>query len=142
MKYLDRFENHYLMLTEVILTLEDILLELADEGITWKITPSGDIRKKILSMYLRDIVKTPAEFSITFDVNSNLSKSAFLNLPEFFIDVLARIEDYIKSIGLNVMYSVKTEEWLNIDNLDDLSECTFQISHYLVSKIKLEFVKQ
>jgi hypothetical protein len=136
MKYLDRFENHYLMLTEVILTLEDILLELADEGITWKITPSGDIRKKILSMYLRDIVKTPVEFSITFDVNSSLTKSAFLNLPEFFIDVLARIEDYIKSIGLNVLYSVRTEEWLNIDNLDDLSEC-----NYLVSKIKLEFVK-
>ena len=136
MKYLDRFENHYLMLTEVILTLEDILLELADEGITWKITPSDDIRKKILSMYLRDIVKAPAEFSITFDVNSSLTKSAFLNLPEFFIDVLARIEDYIKSIGLNVLYSVRTEEWLNIDNLDDLSEC-----NYLVSKIKLEFVK-
>jgi predicted glycosyltransferase len=75
MKYLDRFENHYLKLSEIILTLEDILLELKDEGIEWVLTPNNDIRKKILSMYLRDIVSRSGhtEFSLKFYVNSKLT---------------------------------------------------------------------
>jgi len=143
MKYLDRFENHYLKLSEIILTLEDILLELKDEGIEWVLTPNNDIRKKILSMYLRDIVSRSGhtEFSLKFYVNSKLTdrvkRSGFLSLPDWFIDVLARIEDYINSIGLKVFYSVRIPgEWVNMDSLEDLSECG-----YLVSEIKLEFDK-
>jgi hypothetical protein len=143
MKYLDRFENHYLKLSEIILTLEDILLELKDEGIEWVLTPNNDIRKKILSMYLRDIVSRSGhtEFSLKFYVNSKLTdrvkRSGFLSLPDWFIDVLARIEDYINSIGLKVFYSVRIPgEWVNMDSLKDLSECG-----YLVSEIKLEFDK-
>lgn len=77
-------------------------------------------------------IPTETQVEIDNKLTDKENRSGFLTLPNWFIDILSRIEEYIKSVGLNVYYSVRTPgEWINIDSLEDLTEC-----RYLVSKNK------
>jgi hypothetical protein len=142
MRWLKTYENKFNLkkVSEVIETLDDILLELGDEGlgITWDIIPKDEIRKNILSFYIRDIVGKSGhtQFHLTF---GGLGRLDSTNV-DLFIDILQRIEDFIKSLGLSVHYSIRFSlDWQNLSSLEELRDEI--LNSRTIYLIKLEFDK-
>jgi hypothetical protein len=116
MKYLKEYNSNS-DYDDVKQTLNDILLEIEDEGVKCKF---GDISSTTRQ-------KTQA-YTISIDVNAKLTdrekRSGFLDLPEWFIESLARVEDYMKSNGFKTDYYIKLpSEWQMVVDLEELAEC-------------------
>lgn len=105
-------ENHYLDLSECIKTLNDICYDLKDEGISYHIQPDNEIKVKMLSLSLSGKIEPRnIDFYLNIDtVNRKLTdqvnRSGMFSTPEWFVDVLNRIEDYMSGIGFGVLYTV------------------------------------
>lgn len=144
MKYIKLFENFRLNdVSNIMLEIRDLCYELDDEGISWKIYPDTEIRKNILSFQLRDLLNKESGDKVIFyldiDVNNKLTdrnkRSGMLDLPQWFIEFLTRVEDSMSYYNFKTIPSVRLPgDRQYLDNIDELSEFKG-----LVWSIRLEF---
>lgn len=137
-------ENHYLDLSESIKTLNDICYDLKDEGISYYIQPDNEIKVKMLSLSLSGKIEPRnIDFYLKIDtVNRKLTdqvnRSGMFSAPEWFVDVLNRIEDYMSGIGFDVsltaIYYSGDKEYL--DDVSGIIDITG-----LIKAIRLDFKK-
>jgi hypothetical protein len=144
MKYIKLFENFRLNdVSNIMLDIRDLCYELDDEGISWKIYPDTEIRKNILSFQLRDLLNKERSDKVLFyldiDVNSKLTdstkRSGMFQAPQWFIDLLERVESTVKYYGFKTICSVRLAgDRQYLDSIDELSQFSG-----LVWSIRLEF---
>lgn len=93
--------NKYLKIKEIISTLDDICLELRDEGYTCKIYPSTDIQIKALS--LKDVVNAFSNIDFAIGITKKHPTSTFPGDQVFDYKAISptvdRIMEYMESEG-------------------------------------------
>jgi hypothetical protein len=145
MNFIMTFEKFDLIkVSDVMLGLRDLAYELDDEGVNWRLEPDldNDIRKNILSFYLRKLLdesRKDIKFFLDVMVDKPLTdktkRSGMFSAPEWFIDFLQRVIDYMDGFGFKTFISVRIpSDVVWIDDLEELSEWTG-----LAYSIRLEF---
>jgi hypothetical protein len=149
MKYLLKFNesNSFLDLKEIIYSLEDICMDLKDEGFTINILPDNDIRLKMLSIVvsntLRGLYKPGQDLGY---VNGQPFAPDFtLSIVKFQLwqgdrenigfvynnsikEYISRIEEYMKSNG----FDSKVEPMLNGQPINRETS-TFKVGRVLIT---------
>lgn len=89
--------NRFNDFMDIVYDLNDILLDLKDEGINYLMNPmeNDKIKWNVLSLYLSGIIE---DKKIPFEIYFIISKEQFKENKEVFL----RIEDYIKSLPYNL----------------------------------------
>ena len=135
--------NHYQELSELKRNIDDICIELTDNGVEYDIQPKGEIRTKMLSLSQRGLLdKERGDDFIPFYINIDTSnikdkvdRSGALDLPDWFGEVVRRIEDYMTSLGYELIISVRLPgRWLEMKSIDELMDC-----HSHTFNIRLKF---
>lgn len=156
MKFVKTFENFsFKKMSDIISDIRDISYELDDQGIYWGIQlgrgdiidTSGsmssndnfrdsnphlrinDIDKKILSMYLSDLlddnkgVVFKLEIEVTKELTDRDNRTGMFKMPDWFKEYLYRLEDYIEGIGLVCEFKVRLfRDLIPKDSIEDLSK--------------------
>jgi hypothetical protein len=125
---------------EIIQNLEDMSLEFKDNDCDVLIIPNDDIKVKKLSLNLRDLVTS---FRQEFYLEVSLSKSilkysngGYESLPDWFVDQLRIISDYMESEGFRISYSVRYgADWENFNSIDELASL-----EALIYRVRLQFL--
>jgi hypothetical protein len=71
--------NHFLELKEMIEDIKDILIELEDNDITYRIHPEDDIQIKKLSLSIRGLLFNKTDFYIKIESELNLREEWLKN---------------------------------------------------------------
>ena len=139
--------NHYQELSEIRKNIDDIVrYEFGDNGVEYEIQPSNEIGVKMTSLKQRGLLDKErgddfAPFYINILPNQELTdkvkRSGALDLPEWFGEIIRRVEDYMTSLGYQMIISVKQPgRWEVMDTIDDLMNC-----HWHIYNIRLMFKK-
>lgn len=91
--------NHFLELKEMIEDIKDILIELDDNDINYRIHPEDDIQIKLLSFSIRDLISTKIDFYILINF-LDFSKNQWL------ISTFKQLENYLLSNNFKLQYIV------------------------------------
>lgn len=142
--------DSYFNAKSIIDTINDICLELKDEGITYRIEPSNDIRIKLLGLYLNGSISMEPIFYVRI-----ISIYGFVNKSEIeiILNTLKQLENYIKSEGLTFKYelyfetlplpkNVPTDDELSkFVNIDYIDTKFFEDKRNPIKEIKIYFDK-
>lgn len=145
MNFIMTFEKFDLIkVSDVMLGLRDLAYELDDEDVKWRLEPDldDDIRKNILSFYLRDLLdkgRKDIEFFLDVMVDKPLTdknkRSGVFSAPEWFIYFLQRVIDYMDGFGFKTFIGVRIPS--DVVWIDDLRELSYWTG--LAYSIRLEF---
>lgn len=133
--------------SEMIKTIKEILYELDDNDVKYKVYPNDDIKINIISKQLngsRIGIKEhdPKEhFPINIIIGPGLRKiyeyeCGIHSLPSWFIEVLFRLEEYMKGEGfkLNIEIVYFGDEWVVINSIESILKF-----NEFISKIMFDF---
>ena len=91
--------NHFLQLKEVIENIKDILIELDDNDVSYKIYPNDDLRIKVLSLRMMGFMGGVIDSN--FYIEITLEKTNFEDFKESWLYyTLKHLENYIKSLDI------------------------------------------
>lgn len=148
MKHLRKFyESNYLDLSEIIKTLRDICIELDDNNVKYIIHPINEIGVKMLSLYLKgsldksidnhrrnsDVSKFFLVIFTRMSINRKLSGN---RLPDWFIEVCFRIEDFMKISGFKTDFRIT---YISGDSEDIGTAEDLQNNTGYISSIEIDF---
>lgn len=138
--------NHYLDLSESIKVLHDICYELKDEGVEYYIQPDNEVKVRMLSLVLNGKIeprKLDFHLSIftTGKLTDKVKRSGMFSAPDWFIEILKRVEDYVSTLGFSVKCLVyhpkpisKILVWKSLNSIEELSQLSG-----IVRAVKLQF---
>lgn len=132
--------NHYLDLSESIKVLHDICYELKDEGVEYYIQPDNEVKVRMLSLVLNDKIEPRKldfhlEIHTTGKLTDKVKRSGMFSAPDWFIEILKRVEDYVSTLGFSVKCLVyHPYGWKPLNSIEELS----QVSG-IVRAVKLQF---
>jgi hypothetical protein len=141
--------DSYFNAKSIIDTINDICLDLKDEGIIYRTEPSNDIRIKLLGLYLNGISMETIFYVRIISIHGFINKSEI----EIIINTLNQLENYIKSEGLTFkyeLYFVTLPLPQNVPTDDDLSKFVnityidpkfFEEKRNPIKEIKIHFCK-
>jgi hypothetical protein len=136
--------NHYQELSELKKNINDIVYyEFGDGGVEYEIKPDNEIGVKMLSLKQRGLLDERgdefAPFYIDIDTTNlrdKIKRSGSLDLPEWFREVILRIEGYLSSQGYEMTISIRLPGAWEEMSIDDLMNF-----HGHVFNIRLKFKK-
>lgn len=132
--------NHFLQLKEVIEDIKDILVDLDDNDINYRIYPDNDINVKELSIRLRGLYdggNIDSNFFIEIKLEEN--KLNFEDLKtSWFYYTLKHLENYIKSLDIYYKRKLKTQYFINY--IDHEKENVKEFNS--IEDIDLKFTKE
>ena len=147
MKYLTNYKifeyRDYKEMNEIISNLKDMSLEFEDNECSVKLNTKSDIHLKLLSLQVRDMVKSipTVPFYLEIDVNIKIisgddSRRGYESLPDWFINSCKIIEDYMSSEGFKTDYSVRyATDWENFNSIEELASL-----EALIYNVRLQFI--
>lgn len=135
--------KYYLDLSESIKVLHDICYELKDEGLTYHIQPDNEIKVRMLSLVLNDKIEPrKLDFHLEIDtigkLTDSVKRSGMFSTPDWFMEILQRVDDYMTSLGFSVKYSVyHPYGWKQLNSINELDEVSG-----IVKAVKLNFLNE
>lgn len=129
--------KYYLDLSESIKVLHDICYELKDEDLEYYIQPDNEVKVRMLSLVLNDKIEPrKLDFHLEIDTTGKLVKrSGMFSAPDWFIEILKRVEDYVSTLGFSVKCLIfHPYRWRSLNSIEELS----QVSG-IVRAVKLQF---
>jgi hypothetical protein len=105
--------NHFLDLKEMIEDIKDILIELEDNDIPYKIYPDNDISLKKLSLSIRRLIFKKEDFYIKIEHPIDLTQG-------WLKSTFRQLESYLKSNNFKLQYILSKSIFSEISEYDDI----------------------
>lgn len=120
---------------EIISYLKDMSLEFQDNECDVLIMPNNDIGIKTLSLNLRGMLSSVIT-PFYIEINTNIKTMDYEPLPDWFIDNLEIISNYMESEGFRISYSVRYgTDWENFNSIEELASL-----EALIYRVRLQFL--
>lgn len=125
---------------EIISNLKDMSLEFQDNECDVLIIPNNDIGIKTLSLNLRGMLSSVTKpFYLEINVSKSILKysaGGYEPLPDWFIDNIEIISNYMESEGFRISYSVRYgTDWENFNSIEELASL-----EALIYRVRLQFL--